>query len=164
MMSPVSPHLPKALPVPHYVAPAPQFFMPPAMAFGPHPPVPPAGLPASPLHSVPLPEQNLAFPVQGARCAPVDCLQSNCLPANWTLWATEDEGTHGTPQPVGPEYRNLFSTRAENSTFPSPDSFRVSEELDVKLWRAASFYAHPGSATDHVSAAQQALADVRASS
>ena len=56
----------------------------------------------------------------------------------------------GAPQPVGPEYRNLFSTRAENSTFPSPDSFRVSEELDVKLWRAASFYAHPGSATDHV--------------
>ena len=101
--------------------------------------------------------------VQGARCAPVDCLQSNCLPANWTPWATEDESTHGAPQPVGPEYRNLFSTRAENSTFPSPDSFRVSEELDVKLWRAASFYAHPGSATDHVSAAQQALADVRAS-
>ena len=66
---------------------------------------------------------------------------------------------------TAPEYRNLFSSRADNATFPSPDSFKVSEELDRKLWRAASFYAQrPATATDHVTAAKQALADVRAGS
>merc|ERR1719240_2321853 len=159
----LSPHLPAPIAVPRFVAPVPQFFMPPTMAYRSNSPVP-SILPQNPAPSVPLPDRHGLYPIHGARCA-----QECCLPGDWPCIHTRDDDSQAA-QPsaeyrTAPEYRNLFSSRENNATFPSPDSFKVSEELDRKLWRAASFYAQPPvSATDHVTAAQQALAEVRAGS